>query len=65
MLENHRKIAVCALILQKWHPKSKRRRAFCYFFLVVFLFCSFRASLGEICPKMVLEVLRFEKMCPT
>jgi len=28
MCENLRKIAVCALILQKWHPKSKCRHFF-------------------------------------
>jgi len=38
MYENHRKIAVCALILQKWHPKWKCRR---FFFGDCVCFCSF------------------------
>jgi len=45
MCENVRKIAVCALISQKWHPNSKRTRFFSFIFLeVMFSFSSFRAS---------------------
>jgi len=43
MCEYLREIPVCALILQKWHPKSKLGEIW--------------ASLGEIWAKMVLEVL--------
>jgi len=61
MYENLRKIALCALILQKWRSKSKYRRFF--FWEVMFLqFFSGKlgeiwASLEEIWAKMVLEVL--------
>jgi len=68
MCENLRKIALCALILQKWRPNSKCRR---FFFLEViflqFFFGQVReiwASLGEIWAKMVVEVLSFEKNAP-
>jgi len=61
MCENLRKIAFCALILQKWRPKSKCRR---FFFWMSYFLSSFSgklgeiwASLGEIWTKMVLEVL--------
>jgi len=42
MRENLRKIAVRALVSQKWHSKSKCRR-----FLGHYLFSSFRASQGK------------------
>jgi len=48
MCENFRKIALRALILQKWRPKSKSR---CFFFLeVIFLqlfFGQVRGNLGK------------------
>jgi len=61
MCENLGKIALCALILQKWRSKSKYRR---FFFWRLFFFSYFSGKLGEIWgsleeiwAKMVLEVL--------
>jgi len=61
MGEYLRKSTACGLILQKWHPKSKCR----LFLEVMFLFSSFRASLGKFGQKWCLKVLSFEKVRPT
>ena len=58
--EYFRKISVCALILQKWHPKSKCRRLFLEVMLCFIQF--FSGKFGEIWLK---RVLWFEKMHPT
>jgi len=54
MCEKLRKIALCALILQKWHLKCRR-------FLEVMFFSS---TWRKILAKMLFEVLWFEKMRP-
>jgi len=54
MYEDLRKIALCALILQKWCPKSKCRR---FFFLEVVFLQFFFGQVGEIWAKMGLEML--------
>ena len=59
MYEKPRKIAVCALILQKWHRKWKCRHFF--YLKIMFVF----GKLGEIWAKMVLEVSWFQKIHPT
>jgi len=59
MCENLRKIALCALILQKWHPKSKCRRFFHFFGSHVFF-----GQVGRDLGKNDADVLWFEKMCP-
>jgi len=51
MCENLREIALYALILQKWHPKWKRRR---FFLLEVMIFSVFSSKFEKIWAKMVL-----------
>ena len=60
--ENPVKIAVCALLLQKWHPKQS---ADVLFFLRSCFYVILFGQVGEIWAKMVLELLRIEKMRPT
>jgi len=54
MCENLRKIALCALILQKRRPNSKCRR---FSFFEVMFSGFFSGKLGEIWAKMMLEML--------
>jgi len=56
MCEYLRKIAVCVLILQKWH-QNHSAGIFYLFLKVMFSYSSFLGKLGEIRAKMVLEVL--------
>ena len=64
--ENVSQIAVCALILQKWHPKSKCRRFFSFFFwnscFYLVLFGQVRVNMGE---NGAWSVLSFKKIRPT
>jgi len=62
MCENLRKFAVCALILQRWHPESKCRR-FSTGGHVFWSFLFFSGRLGEIWAKMVLGMLLNLRKC--
>ena len=59
LCENVRRIAVCALKFQKWHPESKCRRLLwrsSLYLVILGKLGEIWASLGEIWAKMVLEV---------
>ena len=68
MYENVRKIAVCALILQKWHPKSKCR-PFLRSSLHLVFFGQVRGNLrkfgGTLSKNGAWSVLLSQKMRPT
>jgi len=67
MCENVQKIAVCTLILQKWHPNDLQTFIFLrsYFYLAGFgqVRGNLGKGLGEIWAKIMLEVCFDYKKC--
>jgi len=61
MCENLCKIAACALILQKWHPKSKCRRFFNFVLEVIFYLVLFGQVWGKFGQKWCLKFFDLKK----